>query len=406
MKILKLPAFGMSAKKGNIVAWMAKEGDALKKGDPLYEMESEKTTTTIEATFDCILRKIIVSSGEVKVNHPVAIVSLPEEPFSQEELSKALKEAGEEESSQQEREEAKPEAKKADSGEGKSVRATPVARKLAADLNVALGEVEGTGPKGLVTDKDVKKHHEKQSAELDKKKEEPLEESIKVENTYEKLKFTSIEQASAAHLTKSWQTVPHIVQHLSVDATELIKAKSMIQEAMPISYNDLLAKLLAKALKDHPRINATMENDEVKLWKQVNISVAVETEKGLTVPVIKHVGDKSLAEIHEEIAAKAEKAREGKLTMEDLQGGTITLSNLGMYGAETGLPIINIPQVALVYVGSIRQEPWVKENAITIVPILKLSIAFDHRVVDGAVGARFAQQFKKVLENAIKHLMM
>jgi pyruvate dehydrogenase E2 component (dihydrolipoamide acetyltransferase) len=393
MNVLKLPAFGMSARRGTIIKWYKKEGDTVCAKEPLYDMESEKSSFTVDAPYDIVLRKIIINEGQVDVGAPVAIVSLPGEDFNQQELDSLLAEILNK-AKPSDASDAKPQpagtiAQSAKADKGKA-RATPVARKLAADLGVDLSEVPGSGPNGLITDKDVRSFAQK----------------AKQEGNYELVKLSGFARVSAEHLTRSWQTIPHIIQHMEMDATSLVNARNELKKSMKVSYNDLLAKLVPIALKKHPKLNATMEKElEIKLWKDINLSIAIETDLGLTVPVIKNADQKSLEEIHNEILSLAEKAKMNKLFPDDISNGTFTLSNLGAYGAGIGNPIINAPQVALLYIGAIKEKPWVVDGKLAIAPVISMSLACDHRAVDGAVAARFGIDLREVVENAEKYLL-
>lgn len=384
MNVLKLPAFGMSARRGKIVEWLVKEGDTVKANEPLYNMQSEKSSITVEAPYDLIVRKIIHQEGDFDVGTPIAIVSLPDEEFDEQELNKLLSEILNDTTKDtlgEKTEKAKDKAPK----DIRNIKATPLARKLAAELKVNLENVIGSGPDGLITDRDVKKY---------------IEEFIEEEN-YQLIRLTGFAEISAEHLTESWKNIPHIVQFMEVNANGLVNAREKLISEMKFSYTDLLVKLVAITLEKHPRLNATMEKEnEIKNWKKINISVAIETPHGLTVPVIKNADEKSLQEIHKEIEKLAEKSRQNKLAPSDISGGTFTISNLGTYGAELGFPIINAPQVALLYIGAIRQKPWIVDGKIDIAMIISLSLACDHRAIDGAVAARFAKDLREAIENA------
>lgn len=390
MKLLSLPALGMGAKKGTIVKWNRKEGELVKAKEPLYDMESEKSSMTVEAPHDLIIRKIIYEEGKYDVGTAIAIVSLPDEEFDKQEynslLNEVMKSGKSNESLNKDNSQTSPNSSFT---AGEKIKATPVARKLAADLGIELRSVTGSGPGGLITDKDVR----------------AFAEGTKSVKDFEVIKLSGFAKISAKHLTECWKNVPHIVQHLEFDATSLINVRNKLKEEMKVTYTDLLVKLVSIVLKKHSRLNATMENEnEIKEWKNINISVAIETENGLTVPVVKNVDQISIEEVHNTIVMLAEKSKLNKLSPDDIYNGTFTISNLGAYRTYIGNPIINSPQVALLYVGAIREKPWVKKGKIEIVPIISMSLACDHRAIDGAVAARFSMDLCEVIENAEDNL--
>ncbi|MGD9570114.1 MAG: dihydrolipoamide acetyltransferase family protein [Sedimentibacter sp.] len=394
MKLLKLPALGMGTRNGTIVKWNKFEGELVKDKEPLYEMESDKSSMTVEAPHDLIIRKIIHEEGKFEVGTAIAIISLPEEEFDQKEFDSLLDEVTKlgksAELSQASNKNNPQNMPSAQTTAGGKAKATPVARKLAADLGVELSDVTGSGPGGLITDKDIK----------------TFADNIKSVGDYEVINLSGFVKVSARHLTEGWKNVPHIVQHLEFDATSLINARNKLKEEMKVTYTDILVKLVPIVLKKHSRLNATMENeDEIKIWKNVNMSVAIETDRGLTVPVVKNADQIVIGEVHKTIATLAEKSKLNKLTPDDMSNGTFTISNLGAYGTYIGNPIINSPQVALLYVGAIRERPWIKNGKIEIVPIISMSLACDHRAIDGAVAARFSMDLREVIENAGQHLL-
>lgn len=381
----------MGARNGIIVKWYKAEGELVKAKEPLYDMESEKSSMTVEAPNDLIIRKIIHEKGKFEVGTAIAIVSLPDEEFNKQELDSLLDEVTKTTNTNVDKKASQvASTTKTAAVLGGKNKATPVARKLAADLGIELNDVTGSGPGGLITDKDIK----------------AFSDSLKALGDFESVKLTGFAQISANHLTECWRNVPHIVQHLEFDATSLMITRDKLKNKKKVTYTDLLVKLVSNVLKKHPKLNATMDKeDEIRLWKNINVSVAVETERGLTVPVVKNADQKSIDEIHDIIVELAEKSRLNMLSPDEIYNGTFTISNLGAYGTYFGNPIINSPQVALLYVGAIREKPWVKNGKIEIVPIISMSLACDHRAIDGAVAARFNIDLREAIENAEQHLL-
>jgi len=238
--------------------------------------------------------------------------------------------------------------------------------------------VAGTGPEGAITEKDVRAAAAGPAVKA-------------------RIKLNQVRKAMSVRMLSSWQNIPQFTQMATVNAESLLQAKAGIEG---VSINDLAVKAVAEAVAKNPEVNSSFEGDTVTIYEDVNISVAMATEQGLVVPVVKNADRKTVREIAKEIKGLQERAAAGQLTGEDLSGGTITVSNLGFYGVETGTPIINPPQSCMVFVGSIRKVAVVGENdEIRVAPVLELSIAYDHRFIDGMTASRFTTGLREELEN-------
>jgi pyruvate dehydrogenase E2 component (dihydrolipoamide acetyltransferase) len=214
----------------------------------------------------------------------------------------------------------------------------------------------------------------------------------------EVIPLTGIRKTAAERVSMSARTAPHSTITMEVDMSNAAK----LREETGASYTDILVKAVAKALEEHPCLNSTLQDDQIKIYKDINIGVAVATEKGLVVPVIRNADKKTLTQIASTLKELVEKAREGKLAKEDVAGGTFTVTNLGMYGVEVFIPIINPPEAAILGVGKVTEKPVIENKEIKIKPTMHLSLSFDHRIVDGAPAAKFLQKIKQLLESESK----
>jgi pyruvate dehydrogenase E2 component (dihydrolipoamide acetyltransferase) len=383
---VKMPRLGVTMQAGIVSTWLIEEGDYIEKGDYLFELETEKSTVEIEAMNSGVLRKIIIPEGqEVPVNTVIAILAeedevidfnpyLAKQPEVAELQIAATVEAVEEK-----------ESIKTTSGGGK---VAPRARQLAKQLGVDLSSIIGTGKDGLITEKDVSNAESISAA------------PIKIKET---ISLNNVKKSMSENMLNSWRNIPQFTQIVSVNMDQVLKAKREVDGA---SINDLIVKTVANVVRDYSIVNSRLEDNKIVVYEDINISVAVNSEQGLVVPVVKNAAKKSVTEISNEIRALSRKAQNNQLTLDDYAHGTITVSNLGSLGIETGTPIINIPQSTIIFAGSIQKVPVVNESdEIAIAPIMKLSIAFDHRFIDGVTAAGFTNAVKSALENlSVNHL--
>jgi len=356
-----MPRLSLTMKEGTVGRWYKKEGDALEKGEPLVEVFSEKATYDLEAPASGILRKILVQEGvDVPINAPLAVIAAPDEAISEAELlAEAPQMVGEAE---------------------RRILASPAAKRLAKEHGIDLSLVKGSGPEGRIVEEDVKRLIKEVLGVLPKVK--------------EIIPLTGFRKISAERVSTSFKTAPHSTVTMEVDVS---KAKTL-HDKLHVSYTTILVKAVAEALKEQPIINSTLENNQIKIFEDVNVGVAVATEKGLIVPVIRNADDKSLEEIDKAIKKLTEKAKEGKLTKDELAGGTFTITNLGMFGVEFFTPIINPPEAAILGVGRIREKPVVVNREIKTKPVMTLSLTFDHRIMDGVPAAKFLGKVKEKIE--------
>jgi pyruvate dehydrogenase E2 component (dihydrolipoyllysine-residue acetyltransferase) len=360
-----MPRLSLTMKEGMVGKWYKKEGDIVEKNEPIVEVVSEKATYDLEAPAAGVLRKILVEEGvTVTVDATLAIITGKDEAFSE---TAATSET----------------AKPIESREEK-VLTSPAAKRLARELGIDLSLVKGSGPEGRVVEEDVQKFREESRGVLPKIK--------------EIIPLCGFKKTSAERVSTSFKTAPHSTLGMSVDVS---RAKAL-HERLKVSYTSIIVKAVAKALIEHSLINSTLAGDEIKVFEEVNIGVATTTEHGLIVPVIRNADRKTLQEIDVMIKELAEKARMGKLTKDELSGGTFTITNLGMYGVEFFTPIINPPEAAILGVGAIHEKPVVIDGKVEVKPVLMLSLSYDHRVVDGAPAADFLHKVKEKIEKTLE----
>jgi pyruvate dehydrogenase E2 component (dihydrolipoamide acetyltransferase) len=393
---VELPKLTLTMEEGTIGKWYKKEGDRVEKGEPLCEVETEKTVDVIEAPASGVLRKIIFPEGSiVPVNKIIAVIAEPDEVIPDlERLIEGVEKApGEKAEALPALEIEKPmEAIK----EEERLKVSPVARKLAEEYGIDLKQIKGTGPEGRIVREDVLKAIEEVKVKV------AVAPAVKVVRP---IPLTGMRKVIADRLTYSARTALHVPYTVEVDVTEITRlfqeVRSEIEKktGIRISYTDVLVKAAAEAIREHPIINSMIENDKIKILEDINIGVAVALEDGLIVPVIHNADKKSITEISATSKDLIEKARQKKLLTREASGGTFTVSNLGMFGIDFFAPIINPPESAILGVGRIVKKPVVLDDKITIRSIIALTLVADHRIIDGAAAARFLQTLKRILEN-------
>jgi len=369
-----MPRLSLTMKEGTVIQWFKKEGDMVEKGEPLVEVLSEKATYDVEAPASGVLRKILTEEGtDVPVGETLGIITAPDEELPEIEVAAAPPAVEAEEAV------AVPERKVEEKIE-RRVIATPAAKRLAREYNIDLTQIRGSGPGGRIVEEDVKRL---------------IEGTRIMPRVREVIPLTGIRKTAAERVSLSARTAPQSTITMEVDMSKAAE----LREKVGVSYTDMLVKAAAKALTEHPIINSTLEKEQIKIFADINIGVAVATEMGLVVPVIHNANRKSLTEISSTLKGLAEKAKQSKLAKEELTGGTFTITNLGMYGVDIFTPIINPPETAILGVGRVAEKPVVVKEQTVIRPLMQLSLTFDHRVVDGAPAAEFLQKVKQNLES-------
>jgi len=407
---VKMPKLGTTMTEGTIIRWLKKEGDKVEKGEPLLEIQTDKVNLEEECPESGILRKIFFSEGQVvPVGEIIAVITKEGEEYYAEAADEKIN----------------------------KIKASPAAKRVARENNVDLKEITPTGPEGRIVEKDVlnyiekiratpvaKKIAEEKGIELSKiiKQEgeritkedvlEKLKESQTFEERVKKIPLSGPRKIIAEKMKTSKQEAPHFYLTLSVDMTNVIKLRESLSEkiekinGVKLSLNDILIKAAARALREFPIVNSSLEEGYIVYKEDVNIGLAVALDEGLVVPVIRNADKKGLSEISKESFELINKARSGKLLPDDYQGGTFTISNLGMFGIEEFKAVINLPESAILAVGKIIKTPVVEEDdEIKIKPIMKLTLSCDHRIIDGVVGAKFLSRVKEILENPLEMLL-
>ena len=436
-KVVVMPKLGLTMTEGTVSKWLKKVGDAVSEGEPLFEVETDKLTNTIEASASGVLRHLFVEEGvTVPVLEKVAVIAAADEDIAGLLGGAAPAPAAAAEPTPAAAPAASPAEKKA----GGRVIASPAAKKLAKEKGIDLTLVTGTGPNGRITEDDVKNYTPAPAApaapaaeEVPKVKASPLAAAVAadlgldlekigakdrvlaedilryLESTREKAEeapkeelvpMNGMRKAIAKNMLNSHMTSPTVTANLSVDMSAMKAYREQLKaKEIKVSYTDLLVKFVAKALTEYPLLNCSVEDNKIRYKHYVNMGVAVALDNGLVVPNVTDADKKSLTEISAEIKELAKLAREGGLPMEKLRGGTFTITNLGMYGIESFTPIINQPEVAILGVTTMEDRAVVRGGEIVIRPMMTLSLTFDHRVVDGSVAAEFLQRVKNLLEN-------
>ncbi|WP_209122686.1 dihydrolipoamide acetyltransferase family protein [Alkalihalobacillus sp. BA299] len=393
MKEVIMPRLGVTMQAGTIASWLIEEGEYVEKGDFLFELETEKSTVEVEAQESGVLKKILIPEDEeVSINTVIAIIGDENEEIdlSKYENKECTQDSGENNQAENQLATASQVIEAPSTNDGR-VKIVPRARKLAKELGVAIDTVVGTGKDGLITEKDIR------SATAS-----PANESVDLK-IKEKINLNNVKKKMSENMLNSWRNIPQFTQVVSVNMENVLKVK---KELDGVTINDILVKTVGNTVSEYPIVNSKLEGNEVLVYEDINISVAINSEQGLVVPVVKHVEKKSVNEVSKEVKALGKKAQNNELSVNDFAHGTITVSNLGSLGIETGTPIINMPQSTLVFAGAIIKKPVVNEHdEIVVAPIMKLSISYDHRFIDGVAAAEFTNRLKNALETlTIEHL--
>jgi pyruvate dehydrogenase E2 component (dihydrolipoamide acetyltransferase) len=386
-----MPMLGMNQDTGKVIKWLRAEGDVVAKGDPILEVETDKVTVEIEAPAGGTLSGISAAEGEdVPVGRAIAVVLAEGEAPSANDLAAAAPPAERANGSGAER--AVPVAAAVTTAPAVRPRrplASPKARKLAETKGVEIHEIAGSGPNGAVVAADVERH-----APAPRPAVRPAADT-------ETIEVGSVWRVMAERTQRSWQEVPHFFLMREVDATRLDGWRTAARTrpgAEKVTHTDLLVRVVAAALRDHPRVNATWRDGTIASNAEINVGLAVAADEGLVVPVIAGADQLDLAGIANRRAELVAAARDRTLKPADVQGGTFTISNLGMCGVDAFMAIVNAPQAAILSVGRIAQRAVVVDGVVTARPTLVLGLSFDHRVVDGAAGARFLDTLASLVE--------
>ncbi len=426
-----MPALSPTMTEGNLVKWHKKEGESVEIGDILAEIETDKATMEVESVEEGTLGKIIIPEGsdDVAVNELIAIlleegedVSAMEAMTSGASSIESSVSAPKVSAAEQERKISKPDSNisQIDNIPSSKSRifATPVAKRIAADKGLNLSTMQGSGPHGRIIKADVEN-----AITFPTGLATELEKAPKISNniigetmaadelfpSYTKVKTNNMRKVIAKRLTEAKQTVPHFYLTIDCHIDALLKARLQMNDNVEkhekISVNDFIIKAMACAMGDVPKANASWAGDHIKIYDRVDISVAVAIDGGLVTPILRGSELKSLGALSQEIKKLATRAREGSLKPQEFQGGTVSLSNLGMFGIKEFSAVINPPQGCILAVGAGEKRPIINNKGdISAATVMSCTLSVDHRVVDGAIGAQFLKAFKNYIENPVMML--
>jgi pyruvate dehydrogenase E2 component (dihydrolipoamide acetyltransferase) len=402
---VKLPRLGQGMESGTIVRWLKAEGDTVEKGEPLYEVDTDKATQEVEAEASGVLLRIAVAEGEVPVGQTIALIGAEGEAVSDVPSETATEPAEAPAPEAEKEEEVEPptpasELRNVSNGAPEQsrgrIKASPLARRMARERGVDLGTVKGTGPDGRVVAEDV----ERAAVQAPAPAAAPSAPAA-VPGEAESVRLTNTRRTIARRLTEAWQ-VP--VFQLTVSA-EMTRANALIARSRELdpdvraTVTDLIVRVCASALQRHPDVNVQFAGDAILRFPTANVGLAVAAPQGLVVPVIRSVERLSLAEVATERARLVDLARTGGLKLPDFQGGTFTISNLGMFGVEQFIAVLNPPQAAILAVGATVDRPVAVDGEVVVRPMMTVTLTVDHRAVDGAPAAEFLRSVKSFLED-------
>ncbi|MBL7472858.1 pyruvate dehydrogenase complex dihydrolipoamide acetyltransferase [Robertkochia sediminum] len=423
VEVVTMPRLSDTMEEGTVASWLKAVGDTVEEGDILAEIETDKATMEFESFYSGKLLHIGIQEGQsAPVDDVLAIIGpdgtdvaavlasvqgggAPAAQPAAEEKAAAAPKAPEAAPAQTET------ATATTTGGGR-VFASPLAKKMAEDKGIDLAKVKGSGENGRIVKRDIENYKEEAPAAAAPQPAAPAETSAAMpfvpagEEMVEEVKNSQMRKTIARRLAESKFTAPHYYLTIEVDMANAMASRSHIN-ALPdtkVSFNDMVVKACAMALKKHPQVNTSWEDAVTKYNRHVHVGVAVAVEDGLVVPVLKFTDQMSLSQIGAQVKDLAGKARNKKLTPQEMEGSTFTVSNLGMFGIQEFTSIINQPNSAILSVGAIVQKPVVKDGQIVVGNTMKVTLACDHRTVDGATGAQFLQTLKAYLENPVTML--
>ena len=424
-EIIRMPKMSDTMEEGVISSWLKKVGDEIKSGDILAEVETDKATMELESYDDGTLLHIGIKNGEsVPVNGIIAIIGEKDE-----DISEILNEANKNPSNEEEKKELLAEEEKDIKEEEKNIKikedvidavkkientenissngrikASPLAKKIALEKGIDLKNIQGTGEGGRITKKDLDSLSSEDANMPSEKINLP---KIIAEESYDESPVSQMRKTISKRLSESKFTAPHFYLTMEINMDNCVEGRKKINESsdVKISFNDIILKACASALRKHPMVNSSLIENKIRENHHIHIGVAVAVDEGLLVPVIRFADNKTLSHISLEVKELAGKAKEKKLQPSDWEGNTFTISNLGMFGIEEFTAIINPNDSCILAVGGIKNTPIVKNGEIVPGNIMKVTMSCDHRLVDGATGAAFLKTLKELLEDPIKILV-
>ena len=429
-----MPALSPTMTEGNLVAWLKAEGDTILPGEVIAEIETDKATMEVEAVDEGVLGKILVEAGTegVSVNAAIAILleegedksSIKDNAYRSDPIeiqntqNSEQKSEGQPDINEPKKGKVVSENTKVPLGKMQSplianqddvrVAASPLARRMAEHAGLDLAKISGSGPNGRIIKADIDQVLSQDNALKLPPVSTVTSPSIEPSAQYDAIPNNSMRKVIASRLTESKQVAPHFYMTVDCNVDALKQVRMELNEKVEgtkISINDLIIRASAIALKQVPEANASWTEEATLVYKTIDISVAVAIEGGLITPIIRDAGAKGVKEISVKMKDLANRAREGKLMPEEYQGGTFSISNLGMYGVKEFSAVINPPQGAILAIGAAEERPIIKDGAVAAATLMSCTLSVDHRVVDGAVGARFLSAFKRLIEDPLTMLL-
>ena len=415
--LIRMPALSPTMTEGTLARWLKKEGDGVEPGDVIAEIETDKATMEVEAVDEGTLGKILVADGTegVAVNSVIAVLmDEGEDSQALEDATAGLDEQSMPQSAARTESTAPEPAPAAETSAGAvsapaplpvtavpeqatskpdRVAASPLARRMAAQSGLDLGSIRGSGPHGRIVKADIDRVLQAGTVPVASAAEQPPE----------RIELSNVRKVIAARLLEAKQTIPHFYLETDAAAGALLDLRRRINADLErerrVTVNDLVVKATAMALRRVPQVNSAWGGDHIVRHRQVHVAVAVAVDDGLFTPIVRNTDRKGIVEIAGEIRALVDKTRSGKLMPEEYQGGTFSVSNLGMYGIEAFAAVINPPQGGILAVGAATERPIVRDGAVKPAPVMTLTLSGDHRVIDGAVGARWLAELRAFIED-------
>lgn len=428
-ELIAMPKMSDTMEEGIISSWLKKEGDEVSSGDILAEVETDKATMELESYNDGILLHIAVQAGDsVPVNGPIAVIG--EKGADYQALLKAHANKGNQRDGSDSESKSTPAPTSASSSteepsvasslpsngsinsDNGRIKASPLAKKMAEDKGYDLSQIEGSGDNGRIVKKDIENFTPSAkpvstTPTADKATAPVTLPTVVGEESYEEVTVSQMRKTIARRLGESKFTAPHFYLTMEINMDKAIEARKSLNEVSPvkISFNDMVVKATAAALRQHPDVNVYWLGDKIRKNHHINIGIAVAIADGLVVPVVRYTDSKSLSHISAEIKELGQKARDKKLGLNEMEGGTFSISNLGMFGIEEFTAIINPPEACILAVGGIKETAIVKDGQLVPGNVMKVTLSCDHRAVDGAVGSAFLKTLKSLLEDPIRILI-
>ena len=400
--LINMPKLGQTMEEGTVLTWLKHPGERVSRGEPLVQIETDKVVCDIEASQSGLLHTVLAQEGEkIPVGNAIAVIAAEGETVNVATLLGTRPQSPGSVSPPplQERAAASTpslQSRTAAATAPREIRISPAARKLAREHGIPLESLQGTGPGGRIVVEDVERATVAPTL------------AATPERVRRIIPLAGLRGTIAQRMTQSWTQVAHVTEVMEIDMTEVVALRRRRMAAwerefgVRVSLTDVLTFAVARTLREFPDLNARLEGQEIKVLEDIHLGVAVATPAGLIVPVIRHADQRSLGDIAQQSAQLAEKAHARRLTLDEVSGGTFTLTNLGSYGIEIFTPLVNYPQCAILGIGRVAERPVVVPGRIAVRAMMYVSLSFDHRIIDGAPAAMFLQKLKERLETLLE----